>query len=341
MVPTIRDVAHRAGVSISTVSRVLNNSAAVANAKRQRVEEAARVLGYSPNPLALGLHGQSTGGIGVLLPYIGDDFFFAFLRAIDRRTSDSGHYLLVSSSHRSESEFRAALRGMMYRVDGLIIMAPAIAIEDIRPGIQNGVPVVFVNSEGLDTESQSINFDNWGGAYRMTEHLIGQGHRHIGLVKGPAEAKDALARLDGFRSALRDHGIEPDPSLEFEGAYTLESGTAAVPAILASDPRPTAIFASNDLSAFGVLSGLRDAGLQVPHDMSLAGFDDIQLARFSSPTLTTVRAPMHEMGLMAVERLLARIDGHPAGGEGAPDRVVELATEVIVRESTADRPVVS
>ncbi|PAP77127.1 LacI family DNA-binding transcriptional regulator [Rubrivirga marina] len=331
MVPTIRDVAQRAGVSISTVSRVLNNSAAVDEAKRQRVQEAAKALGYSPNPAALSLLGQSTGGIGVLLPYIAGDFFSEFLHGIDRLTSDNGYFLVVSSSHRNVKEFRAVIQGLNRRVDGLIVMSTEVPAQTVCGWLPPNLPIVFVNTEVDRDDIEAVNFDNRGGAYRLTEHLLEQGHRRIGFVKGPDASCDADDRLEGFRAALRDHGVEPNPALEVAGDFTLEAGQSAVPAFLALDPRPTAIFAANDLSAYGVVSALRDAGLDVPGDVAVAGFDDIQLSRFSSPTLTTVHAPVREMGQSAIERLLAQIKG--AGGR---DReAVTLDTEVVVRESTA------
>ena len=330
MVPTIRDVAQRAGVSISTVSRVLNNSAAVDEAKRQRVEEAAEALGYSPNPAALSLLGQSTGGIGVLLPYIAGDFFSEFLHGIDRVTSDSGYFLIVSSSHRNVKEFQAVLQGINRRVDGLIVMSTEVSAQVVCDWLPDGLPIVFVNTE-VDREGiEAVNFDNRGGAYSLTEHLIEQGHRRIAFVAGPSASFDANDRLEGYRSALCDHGIEPDEAVEFPGDFTMEAGEAAVPDLLALDPRPTAVFAANDLSAYGVLNGLREAGLDVPGDVIVAGFDDIQLASLSSPTLTTVHAPVREMGLEAIERLLGMI-------KGADDRdrsSVTLPTRVIVREST-------
>ena len=331
MVPTIRDVAQRAGVSISTVSRVLNKSAGVAEAKRERVKEAASALGYSPNPNALSLLGQSTGGIGVLLPYIAGDFFSEFLEGIDRTTRDNGYYLIVSSTHRVPGAFRAAIQGMHRRVDGLIVMSTQDSADSVKAWLPDGLPVVFVNSEVEDRDLEVVNIDNRGGAYMMTEHLIGLGHRRIAFLRGAEGSTDALERLDGYRAALEAHGLTTDPALEFEGDFTLESGERAVPAILEADPRPTALFASNDLSAYGALSGLREAGLRVPDDLSLAGFDDVPLARIASPTLTTVHAPVQEMGQRAIERLLAQAKGTEGHGRG----VVQLPTELAIRESTA------
>lgn len=331
MVPTIRDVAQRARVSISTVSRVLNNKTTVDQEMRRRVLEAAGDLGYSPNPNARGLLGQSTGGIGVLLPYIAGEFFSEFLQGIDRTTSETGHHLLVASSHRSETEFRTVLRQIDRRVDGLVVMSTDIPAETVRSWVQSTMPLLFVNTEVSSPEIDAINFDNRGGAYRLTAHLVERGHRRIAFLTGPPSSHDAIQRLEGYRAALRDHGLTPDPALVLEGDFKMETGQAAAPALLALDPRPTALFAANDVSAYGALSGLRDAGLDVPTDMALAGFDDIQLARFSSPSLTTVRVPMQEMGEVAIERLLALVGGQDA----SPPGVVELPTEVVVRQSTA------
>ena len=330
MIPTIRDVAQRADVSIATVSRVLNKSASVGEAKRKRVEEAAEALGYSPNPNALSLLGQSTGGIGVVLPYIAGEFFSEFLQGIDRTTKESGHFLIVSSSHRNIKSFRAVIEGMKQRVDGLIIMSTQVPAETVRAWLPKDLPVLFVNTEVQGTDIETVNFDNRGGAYAMTEHLIYQGHRRIGFLKGPEGSFDALARLDGFRSALRAHGIEPDPELEFEGDFSMESGLERVASVLAVDPRPTALFAANDVSAYGALRGLTEAGLNVPDDIALAGFDDIQLAQFASPSMTTVHAPAREMGQRAIERLLEQVDGD----HSAPHQPVVLPTYVVTREST-------
>ena len=331
MVPTIRDVAQRAEVSISTVSRVLNNSAAVDVGKRRRVEAAADELGYRPNLAARSLLGQKSGGIGVLLPYIAGDFFQTFLQGIDRTTSDTGYFLNVSSSHRNIQEFQAVIQGMNHWVDGLIVMSTQIPAERVRAWLPESLPVVFVNTQAETAENEVINFDNRSGMRAVTEHLIHLGHRQIGFLTGPDGAYDGLERRDGYRAALQDHGIEPRPGLEFTGDYTMETGEAVVPAVLAASPRPTAMVAANDISAYGLIRGLSAAGLSVPDDLSVAGFDDILLAQFSAPALTTVRAPLVEMGQRAIERLLARIEGEP-WSETEP---VVLPTQLIARDSTA------
>ena len=329
MVPTIRDIARRADVSISTVSRVLNKSARVDPLKRERVERIAADLGYSPNPAALSLLGQRTGGIGVLLPYIAGDFFSEFLTGIDLVTSQHDYFLIVSSSHRNVKEFRTVVREINRRVDGLIVMSTEVPAATVRGWLPSSLPVLFTNTDVDGTDAEAVNFDNEGGAFAMTEHLVAQGHRRIAFLKGPENSSDAQARLEGFHAALRAHGIEPDPALEFPGDFTMSVGAAAVDALLRLDERPTALFAANDLSALGALQRARELGLSVPCDLALAGFDDIPMSQMMSPSLTTVRVPVREMGLATIERLLARIGGAPPAG------ATVHATEVVARGSTA------
>lgn len=328
MPSTIRDVAQRAGVSISTVSRVLNNTAAVDPAKRERVEEAARALGYRPNPAALRLLGRRTGGIGVLLPYVAGDFFSAFLHGIDRVTSDRGYFLIVSSTHRDVSKFEAVARELDQRVDGMIVMSTEADASTVCEWLPPTLPLVFANTELGGASAEAVNLDNWGGAFRLTEHLIGQGHRDIAFLRGPGGAHDGQQRLRGYRDALAAHGLSP--ALEIEGDYTMEAGLAAVPPLLAAVPRPSALFAANDLSAFGALTGLREAGVRVPEDLALAGFDDIPLAEFAAPPLTTVHAPAREMGEHAISRLLRRLEAK----QPPPPAHTLLQTDVIIRAST-------
>ncbi|MEM1054738.1 MAG: LacI family DNA-binding transcriptional regulator [Bacteroidota bacterium] len=329
MVPTIRDVAKRAGVSISTVSRVLNGSASVHEEKKARVRAAADELGYRPNPAALSLLGQRVGGVGVLLPYIAGDIFSEFLSGIDRITSQQGRFLMVSSSHRNDAEFRAVLRGLERRVDGLIVMSTEFPAETVRAWLPADLPLVFANTEVHDPEITAVNADNRGGAFRMTEHLVERGHRQIAFLKGPDGTYDAEERLTGFREGLAAHGLEP--VLELPCDFTLECGEDTVPAILAADPRPTAVFAANDDSAFGLLTGLREAGLRVPEDIAIAGVDDSKFSQLAIPSLTTVRMPMRQMGRTAIERLLAEIDGTNGGSHG----LTVLPTELVLRQSTA------
>lgn len=311
---TIRDVARRAGVSISTVSRVLNNTCPVNEDKRRRVEEAARVLGYTPNPAARSLLKRETGGLGVLLPYVGGEFFSELLGGVDRVAQQNGFFLLISTSHRNEAELKAALQGMYRRVDGLLVMAPEMRGGGVRHLVRGSAPMVFVNTEVEDPHLNVLNFDNYGGVYALVKHLLAKGHRRIAYIRGPEGAFDARERLRGYREALREAGLPDTARFEMPGDYSQEAGYAMTLELLARDPRPTAIVGCNDYCAVGVLHALHEAGLRVPEDVALAGFDDVPSARYTQPPLTSVHVPVREMGEAAMHYLIEQVRGEKNGG---------------------------
>lgn len=327
---TIRDVARRAGVSISTVSRVLNETCRVREDKRRRVSEAVEALGYVPNPVARSLLRKETGGLGVLLPYVSGEFFSELLYGIDRTTRRLGFFLMISTAHGSLDELQAALRGMHQRVDGLVIMAPegeGATLGDLLPA---DTPAVLVNTPATETAYDALTFDNYRGGFLATSHLIALGHRRIAMLKGPDWAHDARERLRGYRDALAAHHLSRNPDYEFDGDFSPEAGHGAAAQVLALQPRPTAVFCANDQSGLAMTAALHNAGLAVPADLSLVGFDDIPSARYASPPLTTVRVPIRELGVAAVERLVALVRG--------ADRTagqVTLPVELVVRGSTA------
>jgi LacI family transcriptional regulator len=328
---TIRDVARRAGVSISTVSRVLNDTCSVREDKRQAVLKASRALGYKPNPVARSLLGKKTGGLGVLLPYVSGEFFAELLDGLDAAAQDSERFLVVSTSHRHPHEFSAAIRAMDKRVDGLIIMAPELDAQDLEPIIQEGGPVSLINTYVEGVRADVFNFDNYGGAFALTQHLIEEGHRRIALIAGAPGAGDARERVRGYRAAMAAAGVVDTSALEFGGDYTQAAGFATAEAILAADPRPTAIVAANDYCAAGVLSALAGARVSVPDEMAVTGFDDVPSARYTVPPLTTVRTPIRDIGYRSVDRLIDRLEGHSRSNafesEVAP-------VELVVRGST-------
>ena len=332
MKATIRDVAQRAGVSISTVSRVLNATTPVAEDKRRRVEEAAKALGYTPNEVARSLLGKATGGLGVLLPFVSGEFFSEFLNGLDQATQQNGYFLMISASHRDLDEMKVALTSMHQRVDGLILMYPESSeaeLEGILPDAAT-TPCVLVNTEAEGLGCEAFNFDNYRGGYLATEHLLGLGHRRIAMLKGPEHAYDARERLRGYRDALRDAGLTPSPDLEIEGSYTSESGWLAADVFTRLDPRPTAIFAANDRSALSLISALQNQGLAVPEALSVVGFDDIPSARYASPPLTSVHVPIRDVAVQAVERLVALVRDRDT-----ETRQQVLPVELVVRQSTA------
>ncbi|MEM6288223.1 MAG: LacI family DNA-binding transcriptional regulator [Bacteroidota bacterium] len=304
---TIRDVARHAGVSVSTVSRVMNDSSPVHADKRRLVLEAAETLGYMPNPAARSLLGKRTGGLGVLLPFVSGEFFSALLNGLDQAAQDNGFFLVVSTSHSKPAEFRKAVQVLNKRVDGLVVMAPNMDSDDAASIVKTEMPVVFVNTYAEGLAADVINFDNYEGARDLTRHLIGEGHRHIALVKGPPQAGDAHERARGYRDAMAEARLST-AGLEFNGGFSREAGIRATEAVLAAPTRPTAIVAANDYCALGIVNALRQAGVSVPEEVSVGGFDGLPSTAYTDPPLTTVEVPMNEIGYRAITRLVARLN---------------------------------
>lgn len=329
MVVTIRDVAERAGVSISTVSRVLNNICAVKEDKRLKVLEAAEALGYTPNPAARSLLGKKTGGIGVVLPFVSAEFFSEFLTGLDQEAQGAGYFLVVSTSHRHSDEFESAMQAMRQRVDGMIVMAPELADADAEVVTKARGAVVFVNTYVTGERVSVVNFDNYGGSRALTEHLLELGHRRIAIIKGPASARDAIERVRGYRDAMFGAGISRLEGLEIEGEYTQEAGYRAAQDILSSEELPTAIVAANDYCAIGALRALSEAGVRVPEQIAVAGFDGITSSQFARPALTTVQVPIREIGRKAVRTLVNLVDGLDE-----PEHSV-VPVELLIRASTS------
>lgn len=329
---TIRDVAREAGVSVATVSRVLNNSGAVREDTRRQIEEVAKRLRYTPNTAAQSLSTRRTSTIGVLLPDLFGEFFSEVIRGIDQTAQQHGYHVLVSSSHNDRAGIEATLRLMRGRVDGLLVMSPDLDAHSLSHNLPERLPAVLLNCRVDDLSYDSINIDNRGGARAMTAHLVRLGHRRIALITGAMHNHDALERAEGHRAALRAAGIEGDPRLELAGAFTEESGYRAAERALRLEPRPTAVFACNDAMAIGALSALRAAGVRVPEEMAVAGFDDIPMAQYVHPPLTTVRVGIHGLGARAATRLLEAIERR----SGEERQQITLPARLVVRASCGE-----
>jgi LacI family transcriptional regulator len=306
---TIKDVAREAGVSVATVSRVFNDSELVSEDTRRTVREVAGRLKYWPNGSARSLITSRTQALGVLLPDLYGDFFSELLRGIDLEARREGFHLLVSSSHADSGALIDALMSMRGRIDGLVVMAPDVdATAAIRTAAEN-FPVIVVDPGRGMTDCDTITIANFDGARAMVRHLLALGHRRIATVTGPLRNADAQQRLAGYRAALTEAGIALDPELEIEGDFTEPSGFEAVAALLALDPRPTAAFFANDYMAIGALAALAQAGVRIPADLAIGGFDDIAMAHYINPALTTVHVDLISLGAGAVRRLLEVKDG--------------------------------
>lgn len=325
---TIRDVAAKAGVSVATVSRVLNHTGPVRQSTSERVLAVAEDLHYVPHAGARSLSMRSTNTIGVVLPEMHGEFFSEVIRGIDLMARQSGYHLLVSGSHSECAEMRAVLQVLRGRVDGLILMSPDLDPTKLLADLPYGLPVVMLNASV--PEHPSIIIDNAGGARAVVDHLFALGHRRIAFICGPEDNADAAERKRGYRDAMRDAGLQPDQSLEFEGRFTEESGYEAAKKIVASSPRATAVFSSNDSMAIGALSALSESGVRVPADMAMVGFDDIPIARFLSPPLTTVKVPIAELGRSGLRLLLD-------SSQQTSSKPSKLETTLIVRRSCGAR----
>jgi LacI family transcriptional regulator len=325
---TIKDVAREAGVSVATVSRVWNEAAFVSTETRQRVAAVAARLGYSPHGAARSLITRTTHALGVLLPDLYGEFFSEIIRGIDHTAQAAGYHILVSSSHDSKDEIDAALRSMRGRVDGLIIMSPDLEARRTLQTLQGSFPVVLLNGGAEAKAFDTITIENHEGAREMTRHLIARGHRRIAMVCGPQRNYDAAERLRGYHTALTESGIEHEASLVVRGDFSELSGYGAVSQLLELEPRPTAIFAANDSMAIGALSALREAGLRVPDDVAVAGFDDIPLARYLTPPLSTVHVDISQLGERAAALLLTSLRKG-----NRPHQQLQLSTTLVIRAS--------
>ena len=326
MVVTIRDVAREARVSVASVSRALNGHAHVTEQTRARIVEVARRLRYVPHGAARSLIMRRTHTIGALLPDFHGEFYSELLCGIDRAARARGLHLLVSSSLGGRAEAAAALRAMAGRVDGMLILSAHVDTEFLRTNLSATTPAVLLNS-AKSRQYPVVAIDNVGGTRAMVRHLVSLGHRDIAMIAGPVENFDAQQREQGFRAEMAASASVADPVV-VRGDFTEETGYSAGCELARRKPRPQAIFAANDMMAVGCLCALADAGLRVPHDIALVGFDDIPLARYLTPPLTTVRQQIVELGRCALEQLVACIEKPTALA-----RTQTLDCEVVVRAS--------
>ncbi len=327
---TIKDVAREASVSVATVSRALNGHENVAESVRKHVTETANRLRYQPHAAARSLSSRRTQTIGVVLPDLYGEFFSELIRGIDVVARARRQHLLVSSYHGQPEEQGEALRAMRGRVDGLLVLSPYAD----RPGfltdnLPMALPAVLINTHLPDATYPVLSIDNFGGASAMVKHLAEAGHQRIAFICGPEDNFDASERRRGYRSALAEY-LPQATAMELPGDFDESSGYEAGKQILAAAPRPDAVFAANDMMALGCLYAFNEAGVKIPTDIALAGFDDIPLARFVHPTLTTMRVSIAELGGLALSRLLVAIES-----DGEQEVTLQmLVPELIVREST-------
>jgi LacI family transcriptional regulator len=323
---TIRDVARRAQVSVATVSRALNGLDNVSEQTRTRVADAVRELGYVPHAGARSLSLARSNAIGVVLPDLYGEFFSEIVRGMDREASRRGYLLLLSNLHGRKQQAALALQAMRGRVDGLVVMAPQLSEPDLAQALPAALPALLVNTRTKDGGRPSIHLDNAAGAHAVVDHLVKLGRKHLIHIAGPDGNIDAQERSGAFRDACARHRVRCEI---VPGDFTEESGAGAIEKLVRSGGAFDGIFAANDNMAIGAMQALRSAGVRVPQDVAVAGFDDVPLAKHLG--LTTVRVRIAELGERALIRLLAIIGDEDGGGD-------ELhAPELVVRPSTDQR----
>nr|WP_315203532.1 substrate-binding domain-containing protein [uncultured Albidiferax sp.] len=325
---SIKDVARHANVSISTVSHVVNRTRFVSDKARADVEAAIRALDYVPSAVARSLKSKTTKTLGMLIPNCSNPYFAEIVRSVEDHCFASGYTLILCNTDdepRRQSVYLQVLAEK--RVDGLIIISTGETsdLHDLLQGLTT--PTVLLDREVTHVHCDLVETAHLLGGQMATEHLVALGHRRIACIGGPADLSPSAQRIQGWRDALATAGLADD--LLWHSDFSSQGGFTAMQEILQSPHRPSAVFVCNDLMGIGALSAAHEAGLRVPQDLSVIGFDDIELARFTSPPLTTIVQPKQRIGQLAVDMLLERIQG------GRLDaKQILLQPELVVRAST-------
>ncbi len=327
---TIKDVASRAGVSFTTVSHVLNGTRFVSADSRLRVVEAIEALKYVPSALARSLKSNKTGTVGMLIPNCSNPYFAEIIRGIEDACFSTNFNVILCNSDDDSEKQRKYIRVLVEKqVDGLIVFSLG---RDLQLGDQlkqTGMPYVILDREVAGAEADLVEVNHEQGARLATQHLIELGHRRIACITGPLEVASAQQRLEGYRRAMNESGLTINAEWEIEGGFTSEKSFTSMQQLLNMAPSPSAVFACNDLMAIGALCAINERQLRVPQDISLVGFDDIALAAYMSPPLTTIAQPKHLLGSIAANILLARI-AQPE----LPLRREVLQPNLLLRQST-------
>ena len=331
---TINDIARLAEVSKKTVSRVINNSPFVKEDTRKRVEAVIAEHGYSPDPQARGLAFRRSFLVGMIYDNPSPNYVVNMQQGVLDAVRGSGLELLVHPCNRGSDTFLHEVKAFIVRQKLFgVVMPPSVSEDDRVVGIlrEADCPYVRIASVSLDEPARMVVTNDSRGGARAARHLAELGHHRIAFISGPDTFRSSHERGRGFAEGLAEHGVTLDPAYIRRAAYTYESGVEAATELLALPQRPTAIFAGNDEMAIGVMKAARDAGLRVPEDLSIVGFDDLPMASRVWPNLTTVRLPIRDMGRMAAEKLTARSRGLDPATLIQP----EVDPSLVVRDSTA------
>jgi LacI family transcriptional regulator len=334
--PTIQDVAKRAGVAAITASRVVNSSGYASQEVRERVLQAAAELGYVPNTLARSLRSRRSDTLALVLTDITNPFFTTVARGVEDAASDAGYMVIFCNTDESEEEERKYINVLLQkRVDGILLVPARDGLQSLRAAREQRIPIVVLDRRLPDGEQTGradvVRCDSRGGAYDLTRLLLNLGHRRIALLNGPGAVSTAADRAAGFHDALDEAGLRAGAAV-LSGSFTQVSGAEMARQALQRNPQPTALIAGNNFIAIGALNALRELGLRVPEDIALAGFDDLPPALVTFPFLTVASQPAYAMGQAATRLLLERLNG-------CQDDFFEvvLPVELIVRGSSGGK----
>jgi LacI family transcriptional regulator len=327
------EIAKMAGVSLGTVSHVLNNSAGVRESVRKRVLEAVQATGYQPSQLARGLRRDKTNMVGMIIPDLTNPFFPAVVRVAEDVAFANGYRLILCNTDNDHAKELAHLNALRTYLPAALIVIPS-NFSDLTVQAQSyrkaGAAVVCVDRLPRDWNGDSVTVANEEGAHRAVSLLVKMGHRHIAMITGPLHLTNVQERLAGFKRALKDKKVPVQPDYIQETMFDRQGGYSKSRVLLNMVPRPTAIFAANDMIAIGVLVAIREMGLRCPEDVSVVGFDNMGFAETTSPPLTSVHQPGYQLGTTAARILLDRV-----AGDSGPAKKSILLTELKIRESVA------
>lgn len=328
---TIKDVSELAGVSQATVSRVINGTSRVSHDKKLKVEKAIKELAYKPNSIAQALAFSRTGSVGIMVPELGGPFYSGILHNMEEHLRRFGYHVVVSAGSNTEASQKESIEFLISRrVDALIVHAQNVPDDYLIQIEESGIPLVIINRFIPEMKSSCITIDNELGGKIATQYLLKMGHTDIVCITGPLDKSDARGRLQGYRNALFDAGIEYDEVLVAEASFTEESGASAMEKIIRRKCHFTAVFATNDHMALGAYEVLAELGYSVPEEVSLIGFDDILFARYLTPKLTTMNFPIEQMSLEAVQLVIQKL------GNNKCDVNFKLLPSLVVRNSVKD-----
>jgi LacI family transcriptional regulator len=329
--PNIRDVAKRAGVAPITVSRVINNSGNVSTKTRERVEKAIQELGYMPNRLARSLRLKRTHTLALVVTDITNPFWTTVVRGVEDAAQDAGYSVILCNTDESETKQEQYLGVLMQKqVDGILLVPARTGAEIVVWIKKQNTPIVILDRRVSPAQVDVVRGDSEDGAYQLICHLLALGHRRIAVLSGPRDVSTAVDRVAGYCHALTEAGLEIRADWVQHGRFSQKSGYEMTREVLATSPRPTALFAVNNFIAIGALRALGDSNLQVPKDMSVVAIDDLTSELVIKPFLTVADQPAYEMGKQAAELLLARLSGSASDGY----QEIVLPVKIIVRGSS-------